>query len=113
VPASAKNVINVPLSWGSGGREVRAAFENSILPDLKTFAPDLIIVSAGFDAHRDDPLAGLNFLEEDYAWMTSRLVEQAQTSARGRVVSCLEGGYDLDALGRSVVAHARALKQIQ
>lgn len=111
VPASAANIINVPLAWGSGGREVRAAFEHTILPDLAAFAPELILISAGFDAHRDDPLAGLNFEEDDYVWITQALVAQARTSARGRVVSYLEGGYNLDALARCAVAHVRALAE--
>jgi acetoin utilization deacetylase AcuC-like enzyme len=109
VPSSAANVVNVPLPWGSGGKEVRAAFSEKILPDLQAFVPELILISAGFDAHRDDPLAGLNFLEDDYAWMTHALVAQANASANGRIVSCLEGGYDLAALGRCAAAHVRAL----
>jgi acetoin utilization deacetylase AcuC-like enzyme len=109
VPSSAQNVINVPLAWGSGGRDVRAAFEQTILPDLEAFAPDLIIISAGFDAHRDDPLAGLNFVEDDYVWMTRALVGQARRSGNGRVVSCLEGGYHLDALASCAAAHVGAL----
>jgi acetoin utilization deacetylase AcuC-like enzyme len=109
VPSSAANVMNVPLAWGSGSAEVRAAFIERILPDLANTAPQVLIISAGFDAHRDDPLAGLNFDESDYAWMTAQLVTQANASANGRVVSMLEGGYDLGALARSAVAHVGAL----
>ncbi len=109
VPSSAPNVVNVPLPWGADGAAVRAAFINIVLPDLQAFAPELILISAGFDAHRDDPLASLNFIEADYAWMTAQLVAQAHRSAHGRVVSCLEGGYHLDALARSATAHVQAL----
>jgi acetoin utilization deacetylase AcuC-like enzyme len=83
--------------------------ESAILPRLRDFSPDLIIVSAGFDAHRRDPLANLNFVEADYAWVTQKLMEVADKSAQGRVVSVLEGGYDLEGLSRSVAAHVTAL----
>jgi acetoin utilization deacetylase AcuC-like enzyme len=109
VPSSAPNVMNVPLAWGSGGAEVRAAFTETILPDLAQTAPQVLIISAGFDAHRNDPLAGLNFDEADYEWMTAQLVAQARVSAQGRVVSMLEGGYDLAALAKSAVAHVESL----
>jgi acetoin utilization deacetylase AcuC-like enzyme len=109
VPSRAANVMNVPLAWGSGSAEVRAAFAEKILPDLAKTAPQVLIISAGFDAHRDDPLAGLNFDESDYAWMTAQLVAQANVSANGRVVSMLEGGYHLQALANSAVAHVDAL----
>jgi acetoin utilization deacetylase AcuC-like enzyme len=109
VPSSATNVVNIPLAWGSGSEEVRAAFSGRLMPDLARFAPQVLLISAGFDAHRDDPLAGLNFEDEDYAWMTEQLVTQANVSANGRVVSMLEGGYNLDALARSAVAHTKAL----
>ncbi len=112
IPSSADNVVNVPLAWGSGGKDVRAAFVETILPDLNQFAPDLVIISAGFDAHRDDPLAGLNFVDEDYSWMTQQLVAIANTHARGRIVSCLEGGYHLTALASSVTAHLQALSTL-
>jgi acetoin utilization deacetylase AcuC-like enzyme len=87
----------------------RAAMSERVLPALLAFRPDLVIISAGFDAHRRDPLAQINLIEEDFAWATARLMDVADTSASGRVVSLLEGGYDLLALGRSVAAHVSAL----
>jgi acetoin utilization deacetylase AcuC-like enzyme len=109
VPSSAENVLNIPLAWGSGSSEIRSIFFEKLLPDLADFAPQVLLISAGFDAHRDDPLAGLNFIEVDYSWMTEQLVKQARVSANGRIVSMLEGGYNLAALARSAVAHAAAL----
>jgi acetoin utilization deacetylase AcuC-like enzyme len=103
------NLMNVPLSAGSGGKEFRAAMTDKILPFVDRFAPELILISAGFDAHRDDPLGDLNLMEEDYAWITTELMKLADRHAGGRVVSVLEGGYNLDALGRGVAAHVRAL----
>jgi acetoin utilization deacetylase AcuC-like enzyme len=111
VPGSAANIVNVPLHSGSGAKEVRNAFERTILPDMAAFAPELILISAGFDAHRDDPLASLNFTEDDYAWITAQLVAQANASAQGRIVSSLEGGYNLEALASSAVAHVDALRR--
>jgi acetoin utilization deacetylase AcuC-like enzyme len=102
-------IVNAPLSPGDGGERFREAMESAILPRLRDFSPDLIIVSAGFDAHRRDPLANLNFVEADYAWVTQKLMEVADKSAQGRVVSVLEGGYDLEGLSRSVAAHVTAL----
>lgn len=106
----AKNtIVNAPLSPGDGGEEFRAAMEAVILPRLQGFAPDLLIISAGFDAHMRDPLANLNFLEADYVWATQKLMELADRRAGGRVVSLLEGGYDLEGLSKSVAAHVTAL----
>ncbi|MDP1840774.1 MAG: histone deacetylase family protein [Reyranella sp.] len=105
----AGNVVNVPLAAGSGSTEFRAAWSERILPALDAFAPQLVIVSAGFDAHRDDPLAGLNVETADFVWLTEELLAIADRHAKGRLVSALEGGYDLDALARSVVAHVQAL----
>jgi acetoin utilization deacetylase AcuC-like enzyme len=102
-------IVNAPLRSGDGGEEFRQAFEDVILPRLRRFAPELIVISAGFDAHRNDPLANLNLDAEDFAWATRRLMEVADASARGRIVSVLEGGYDLDGLRRSVAAHVGAL----
>jgi acetoin utilization deacetylase AcuC-like enzyme len=102
-------IVNAPLRSGDGGEEFRQAFEDAILPRLRRFAPELIVISAGFDAHRNDPLANLNLDAEDFAWVTRRLMEVADASARGRIVSVLEGGYDLDGLRRSVAAHVGAL----
>jgi acetoin utilization deacetylase AcuC-like enzyme len=103
------NIVNVPLRPMSGSEEFRKAFTNIILPALETFRPELVIISAGFDAHRDDPLAQLMLAEADYAWCTERLVEIARKHAQGRIVSSLEGGYDLDALAGSAAAHVAAL----
>jgi acetoin utilization deacetylase AcuC-like enzyme len=104
-------VLNVPLAAGSGGAALRAAYERQVLPRLTGFAPELILVSAGFDAHADDPLAGLEWREADYAWITERLCDAAEGTAGGRVVSVLEGGYDLAALAASVAAHAGVLER--
>ncbi len=105
----AHNVVNAPLPPGAGGPEFRRAFEREILPALAKFGPELLIISAGFDAHRDDPLAQLRLDESDFAWATEALCQIAQQSCAGRVVSSLEGGYDLSATARSAGAHVRAL----
>ena len=104
-------VVNAPLRPGDGGQQFRAAFETVILPRLRDFAPELLVISAGFDAHMRDPLANLNLLEADFDWATRKLMEVAQTTAGGRVVSVLEGGYDLQGLANSVAAHVTALMQ--
>jgi acetoin utilization deacetylase AcuC-like enzyme len=104
-------VVNAPLRPGDGGDQFRAAFETVILPRLRDFRPDLIVISAGFDAHMRDPLANLNLLEADFDWATRKLLEVADQSAGGRVVSVLEGGYDLTALASSTAAHVAALMQ--
>jgi acetoin utilization deacetylase AcuC-like enzyme len=106
----AKNtIVNAPLAPGDGGEQFREAMESVILPRLESFGPDLVIISAGFDAHMRDPLANLNLVEADYAWATQKLMEIADQSAQGRVVSLLEGGYDLQGLANSVAAHVMAL----
>jgi acetoin utilization deacetylase AcuC-like enzyme len=102
-------IVNAPLRPGDGGDEFREAFETIILPRLRDFAPDLLVISAGFDAHMRDPLANLNLLEPDFEWATQKLMEVAQQTAGGRVVSVLEGGYDLVGLANSVAAHVSAL----
>ena len=107
----ADNVLNCPLLPGSGSAEFRAIYRDSVLPALADFAPELILISAGFDAHRDDPLANLNLVEEDFAWVTHEICAIAQKTAKGRVVSSLEGGYDLAALQRSAAAHVRAMME--
>src|SRR5437867_9174657 len=104
-------VVNAPLSPGDGGAEFRDAFESTILPRLRNFQPELIVISAGFDAHQRDPLANLNLLEADFLWATQKVMEVAQASANGRVVSMLEGGYDLEGLANSAAAHVSALMQ--
>jgi acetoin utilization deacetylase AcuC-like enzyme len=103
------NIVNAPLNSGDGGLQFRAAMENAILPRVAEFEPELIVISAGFDAHMRDPLATLNLTEPDFAWITQRLMEIADRSAAGRVVSVLEGGYDLEGLARSAAAHVTAL----
>jgi acetoin utilization deacetylase AcuC-like enzyme len=108
----AGNIVNAPLRAGDAGPEFKDAFRSRILPELTHFAPDLLIISAGFDAHRDDPLANLDLVEEDFSWATYKLAEIAAKHAGGRVVSMLEGGYDLTALARSAGVHVRALMDI-
>lgn len=102
-------VVNAPLSAGDGGAAFKQAFEAVILPRLREFKPDILIISAGFDAHTRDPLANLNLVEADYAWVTKKLMDVADANAKGRIVSLLEGGYDLQGLSRSVAAHVTAL----
>jgi acetoin utilization deacetylase AcuC-like enzyme len=104
-------VVNAPLRPGDGGDQFRAAFEDVILPRLREFRPDLIVISAGFDAHVRDPLANLALVEADFDWATRKLMEIADASAAGRVVSVLEGGYDLQGLSSSAAAHVAALMQ--
>jgi len=103
------NIVNLPLPPGAGGEDFRHAIVEFVLPALEEFRPDLIMISAGFDAHADDPLANLAFREADYAWVTEKLVELASRHCGGRIVSTLEGGYALDALAASAAAHVRAL----
>ncbi len=103
------NIVNAPLPAGAGSAQFRDAIESRIVPALEAFAPELLLISAGFDAHRDDPLAGLCFVESDYGWVTERLAALAAVLCRGRVVSTLEGGYDLEALAASAAAHVAAL----
>jgi acetoin utilization deacetylase AcuC-like enzyme len=102
-------IVNAPLRPGDGGSQFRAAFETRILPRMRAFKPDLIVISAGFDAHIRDPLANLNLVEADFAWATQQIMEIADQSAQGRVVSVLEGGYDLEGLAGSVATHVTAL----
>ena len=102
-------IINAPLAPGSGGREFRRAMEDEILPRVEAHDPDLVLISAGFDAHRRDPLANLQFDESDFAWATGALCDIADGTCDGKVVSMLEGGYDLQALADSVAAHVEIL----
>jgi len=104
-------IVNAPLRAGDGGEAFREAMETAILPRLTAFAPDLVIISAGFDAHRRDPLGNLNLVEADFAWATRKLLGVARAHAHERVVSVLEGGYDLEGLSRSVAAHVTALME--
>jgi acetoin utilization deacetylase AcuC-like enzyme len=104
------NVLNVPLPPQSTGADMRAAYTSQIFPRLRDFDPDLVIISAGFDAHQDDPLAQLAWSTEDFHWLTSALCAIAAACCEGRIVSTLEGGYDLDALAASARAHVTVLK---
>ncbi|MBV9521773.1 MAG: histone deacetylase family protein [Alphaproteobacteria bacterium] len=103
------NILNVPLRPGAGSAPFRAAYSDTIFPALDAFRPDFLLISAGFDAHRRDPLAQLELEEGDFAWVTAKLAECAARHCAGRLVSTLEGGYDLAALGASAAAHLRAL----
>ena len=105
------NIVNAPLLPGSNGEIFREAMELALLPRIDAFCPDLIVISAGFDAHRRDPLGGLDLGEADFAWVTTRLIEIAAKHAKGRIVSILEGGYDLQGLGLSAAAHVAALME--
>ncbi|MCW9059071.1 MAG: histone deacetylase family protein [Gammaproteobacteria bacterium] len=107
--ADTAQAVHTPLRAGSGGTAFRQAVKERWLPRLEAFAPELIMISAGFDAHAEDEMAALAFGEADYRWVTGELLELARRHARGRIVSTLEGGYALAALGRSVVAHLDAL----
>ncbi len=103
-------ILNMPLAEGTGGREMRVAWENA-LTGIQAFTPELILISAGFDAHASDPLGGLNWQTKDYAWLTGAICDLAAKTCAGRVVSCLEGGYDLDALAESTAAHVTVLME--
>jgi acetoin utilization deacetylase AcuC-like enzyme len=105
----AENMVNVPLAAGSGSDEFRDAVRSRWMPALERHQPEIIYVSAGFDAHREDPLAGLKLVDSDYAWVTRELLSVAARHANGRIVSALEGGYALSALGRSAAEHIREL----
>lgn len=105
------NILNHPLRAGTGSAAMRAAYDQHILPALDAYAPEFILISAGFDAHVADPLASLNWQTEDYAWLTRRLCDIADAHAQGRIVSTLEGGYDLPALQASVAAHVGVLEE--
>lgn len=106
------NIWNAPLREGDAGETFRDAFTNRILGPLHNFGPDLIVISAGFDAHKRDPLGGLKLVEADFIWATEQLGKTAASHCRGRIVSMLEGGYDLDALAKSVAVHVRTLMDI-
>ncbi len=103
------HIIPLPLPHGTAGPQYRAAFAARLLPALEAFQPEFVFCSAGFDGHRDDPLAGFNLVEADYAWITEQVMALANRHAHGRVVSFLEGGYNLHALGHSAAAHIRVL----
>lgn len=105
----ADNIVNVPLSAAAGSAAFKKAMAETILPALRAFAPDILFISAGFDAHRDDPLASLTFEDDDYSWATRQLIDAAEDLCGGRLVSTLEGGYDLNALGRCAALHVKEL----
>jgi len=106
------NMINVPVPPYTRGPQIRALIEENWLERLDEFAPQMVFVSAGFDAHREDELGQLGLVEADYTWITEQIVALADKHAGGRIVSCLEGGYNLGALARSVAAHVRVLARV-
>jgi acetoin utilization deacetylase AcuC-like enzyme len=112
IEGRSERMVNIPLAAHSGSREFRDAVERHWLPALDAFRPEMLFVSAGFDAHRDDDMAMLNLVEADYAWVTERIKEAAGRTGGGRIVSVLEGGYELHALGRSVAAHLKVLSDV-
>ena len=105
-------MVNIPLPAGSDGSALKIAVEKHWMPALESFKPQMFFFSAGFDAHREDDMAGLNFVEADYAWVTQRIRDIAQIHAKGRMVSTLEGGYALHALGRAAAAHIKVLADL-
>src|SRR5690606_19765206 len=106
---TAANLVNLPVPAYTKGMEVRELIDMMWMPRLDAHRPEMIFISAGFDAHREDDMAQMGLVENDYAWMTQRIMEVAKRHAKGRIVSCLEGGYSLSALARSVEAHLRVL----
>ena len=112
VHSNASNLVNLPVPAYTKGMDVRELIDSIWLPRLHAFAPEMIFISAGFDAHREDDMGQMGLVESDYAWITQRLVDVARSHAKGRIVSCLEGGYSLSALGRSVEAHIRVLADV-
>jgi acetoin utilization deacetylase AcuC-like enzyme len=110
--ATASNLVNLPVPAYTKGMDIRELIDTMWLPRLDAHRPELIFISAGFDAHREDDMGQLGLVEQDYTWITQRIKEVAQRHARGRIVSCLEGGYDLSALARSVEAHLRVLADV-
>lgn len=108
----APNMVNVPLPWGADGEQFQQVVNDIWLPRLRAFKPEMIFISAGFDAHYEDDLGGLKLLEKDYTWVTEQVKQIADETAQGRIVSMLEGGYVLSALARSVVAHIKVLTGI-
>ena len=112
IDGNSERMVNIPLTAHSGGDKFRAAVQEHWLPALESFKPQMIFISAGFDAHRDDDMAMLRLTEADYAWVTGQLKAVADRHAGGRIVAMLEGGYELHALGRSVAAHIKALGEL-
>jgi acetoin utilization deacetylase AcuC-like enzyme len=110
--SQARNLVNVPVPAYTRGMEIRELIEAHWLPRLDAHRPEMVFISAGFDAHREDDMGQLGLVEQDYAWITQRIKGVARRHAKGRIVSCLEGGYALSALGRSVEAHIRVLADL-
>lgn len=108
----ADNLVNIPVPAYTKGEAIRTLVQEQWLPKLEAYKPELIFISAGFDAHREDDMGQMGLVEADYTWITEQLKAVAHTHCQGRIVSCLEGGYDLDALGRSVTAHVRVLADV-
>ena len=108
----APNMVNLPVPAYTKGMDIRELIEQAWIPRLEAFKPEMIFISAGFDAHREDDLGQLGLVEQDYAWITERIKNVARRHAKGRIVSSLEGGYNLSALGRSVEAHIRVLADL-
>jgi len=105
-------MLNIAVPAGTKGDVIRAIVREQWLPALEAHRPQLLLISAGFDAHREDPLGGMELVEDDYAWLTHQLMNVAKVHAHGRIVSILEGGYNLSALARSAVAHIKALAEL-
>lgn len=112
VHSGARNLVNLPVPAYTKGMDIREMIEAAWMPRLEEFKPEMIFISAGFDAHREDDMGQLGLVEQDFAWITSRVVDVARRHAKGRIVSCLEGGYVMSALGRSVEAHIRVLADV-
>ncbi|MFT7114858.1 MAG: acetoin utilization deacetylase AcuC-like enzyme [Rhodoferax sp.] len=110
--SQAPNLVNLPVPAYTRGMEIRELVESAWMPRLEAFKPEMIFISAGFDAHREDDMGQMGLVEQDYAWITHRIMDVARRHAKGRIVSCLEGGYALSALGRSVEAHIRVLADV-
>ena len=112
IHSGAANLLNLPVPAYTKGMEIRELIESAWMPRLEAFAPEMIFISAGFDAHREDDMGQMGLVEQDYAWITHRIKDVARRHAHGRIVSCLEGGYNLSALARSVEAHLRVLADV-
>jgi acetoin utilization deacetylase AcuC-like enzyme len=110
--SSASNLVNLPVPAYTKGMDVRELIESAWMPRLEEFRPEMIFISAGFDAHREDDMGQMGLVEQDYAWITHRIKDVARRHAKGRIVSCLEGGYSLSALARSVETHIRVLADV-
>jgi len=110
--SNAPNMVNLPVPAYTKGMDIREMIEAAWMPRLEEFKPELIVISAGFDAHREDDMGQLGLVENDYAWITSRIMDVAKRHAQGRVVSCLEGGYVMSSLARSVEAHIRVMADV-